>query len=245
MVDETNFGEVKGLMRQLRELGVALPEELATASTQLGRIEQLLKRPNVPDQLLGLTDDEMADALHELALGFTVTAADGPARDAIRALSIALANAIVADLAPRADAILDQLRPAFDTAANLAHRATELGLNPASTDRDVLGLDDVAAARDAWAALPAAARTLTAIATARIGLSRVAGVAPAAAGIGGQYHRRESVHDLAPTMFRTDGRAWRSDFEDEWQLWLRLSAGTPARLLTLQESARAAEGIAA
>lgn len=238
-------GAVRGLMGRLQVLGVQLPEDLVLAAGQLARLDALVPVPKLPAKLVGLSDAELAAAIEALGIGSLFRGEAG--FNAIRTTAGALAGEIAAGVADVAEGILDQLRPGFDEAAAVVHHATVLGIITTTTAEDILHLDDVAAARDAWAALPVASRALTAIATVRIGLSRTAGVPPAEvpAGVDPQYVTPEPVGVLAESMFRTDGRGWRGDFEEDWQLWVRLCAGSPARLLSIEESRQAARGVAA
>lgn len=233
-----NPGRVCELIRQLQTLQVDLPDDLHASAEQLLRVPLLMPQPEAPRaSLIGLSDDELVDILRGVGTA-TVLAEQRYGSAAFSAVNRALAADLADAIAERADDILDQLRPAFDAAAAAMRHAVELGLHGRSTDRDVLQADDIAAVRDAWSALPAAARTLEAIAQARIALSVAAGVPPAAerAGIDTIVNVLDAG-DLASRMFHDTPRDWHRDGEDGWQRWLRLSEHVTPRLLATEDIA--------
>ncbi|MDE0778206.1 MAG: hypothetical protein OSB43_18145 [Nocardioides sp.] len=228
-------GEVRDLLARLAALEVDLPEELTAAGSQLQRIHHLAPRTVLPSTLIGLDDDAVVAVVRDLAVATAMkTLSSGVVNDVAGVLAADIADGI----RDQADEILDQLRPRFDNEAAKAHAAAELGLQPSTTAMDILRSDNVEALRDAWAALPSAARTLDALAEARMKLSTAAGAAPTTTR--SSLNAIAPVRDVANYAFHASARPWTVKGEDAWQRWLRLCTGTPARLLTIEESAQTA-----
>ena len=232
------------LVGQLVGLGVELPEEMTRTADQVQRLRGLRPPPAPPTDLLGLTDSQLTDVLTDLAISCVarVDASSGPGAEAIVMLDGAMRTALADALAGHADAILDQLRPAFEAAAESVHATTRLGIHPGTTDRDIVKGDDVGRLADAWTSLPAQVRILESIAAVRISLSETAGVVPC---MTHAWPPIPNITEIAGAMFRTDAPAWRPDqYETDWQRWVRLCTLGPVRLLTLAETEEALQGSA-
>jgi hypothetical protein len=227
---------VRRLVLSLTGLGVTLPPDVTRADAQLSKVgttppAELLLGAN----LVGLTDAQfLAFQTDYVNASIAHSHGSGAFADVRRALAVDLADA----LAGEADDVLDQLRPTFTAAAEQLHRAAELGLGPTTTADDILRADNVAELRDAWAEVARNSRVLEEIAQARVLLSSATGVPPAERRIDldSASLSYAETFEIASRSFRTDGRAWESTpNETPWRRWLRLSVGSPARLLTLDE----------
>jgi hypothetical protein len=237
-LNEVQAAQINTLMFQLEQFEqVTLPASLTVAADQLLRLPSLRPAPELPSELLGLTDDEIRDTMRNFGVAHALDGSHGPGAVAYESMGRALAAAIAAELCVLADDILDQLRARFDEAARVVHQATALGLHGGTSERDILKADNVEELRDAWTAVPAATRMLDTIAASRILLSSAAGVPPAP-----RFGLRpgETINEYASAMFRTDGRPWREEWEQTWQMWLRLCTGSPAQLLSVEQAIQAA-----
>lgn len=239
-MSSAHLGYVGRLVAQLEAAKVELPEDLVHSCDQFRRLRagELALRPTTPVDLIGLSDDELRGVFRDAVVTATARNTDA-GRHLLQALAVAIADAI----RDQADAILEQLRPDFDDAAAVMHEAASLGLRPGTAETEILKADNVVELRDAWAQVPAAARTLEQIAQLRMALSTTAGAPPAASEFPGQVRNsadamvpRPVVAEWAARMFRIDGQGWQVDGEEAWQRWLRLSETSPVQLLPTTES---------
>lgn len=228
--------EVASLLAQLQALEVDLPAKVSDGARRLRMLSAAIPggpAPTAPN-LLDVDDEGLVAAFRSTAISFAIRGEvprEGPASQAQRLLRLALGDQLAAALAAGADDVLDALRPKFDEAADVVHAASETGINEHTTDRDIVKAEDVASMATAWRALPAAVDVLEQIAAVRIGLSKAAGVPPAVPPLG--------VEEVAGSMFRQDSPRWRRQWEHPWQRWVRLCTGSPARLLSVAQSAAA------
>lgn len=227
------------LVGKLERLDVALPEGVPAAAHQLLRVPSLL--PDAQSLLdrsfIGLSDADLTQTLVDVGVAVAFAGSAGPGATAQVLVGKAMAEALADAIVEEADAILDQLRPTFDEAGEAVHNATKLGINPLTTDRDIVKADDIEAMRDAWTALPQLTRTLDEISAARIMLTQIAGVPPTPR----LSFNGRSGEVNAGAMFRDDAPSWRHPTETTWQMWLRLCAAKPVSLLGTREAVKAAE----
>lgn len=231
------------LIEQLQGLGVELPGEVLAGWDQLRRVEDLRPKP-VVQRVLGLSDEQVTATIRSVGLAHALTPSDanGPGSHALREVRQAFFDELTEAIVDEADELLSQLRPNFDAAGEMVHEATQLGIGPSTTDRDIVTADDIEAMRDAWTALPGLVSTLDRIAAVRILMSQSTGLAPTPADP--QGWGQASHFDMAPgAMFRSDAPPWRQEREQTWQTWLRLCTPEPVRLLSVEETVKALEGV--
>lgn len=231
----TNPDGVFVLVKTLQELGVDLPAEVTATASQIMRLPSLRPRPEQPAQLLGHSDEQLSRMITQLGMEFALTDGGGPGDRATDTMRIWLSGALTEAVRDVAEDVLTQLRPAFTAAAKKVHAAAKLGINPGTKDRDILKADNIAAVRDAWTSVPPSTRTLDAIAAARIDLSVVTGLPPAP-DLGPWSGPPLPLSEWASSAFRKDAPPWRGEFEQTWQMWLRLSAARPVELLPITKT---------
>ncbi|EWT03988.1 hypothetical protein N864_15790 [Intrasporangium chromatireducens Q5-1] len=231
------------LVPQLQALGVTLPPEVVSGSERLVRLGSLRPQPRPTRKLIGLTEAELTTELRELGVAMALADDAGPGPRAVGLAYQIMQEEIAATARDIADDILTEIRPSFDAAASVVRRAVDLGINSRTTHEDILRADDVATARDAWSAIPEATRTLDAVADARMTLSMVTGVAPAPERGRNAWGRAVQPGEWIGAAFTRSALPWRQEFEDTWQMWLRLSGPAQVELLTLDEAAVAAKNL--
>lgn len=229
---------VAQLVRQLDKIGVDLPDPLVNGALRVERLHgELNVSTEAPPGLLELDDDALAAAFRSLALSHAIRgdarSLSTPASTAKSALLSGMQSEIASGLCSIADEVIDQLRPAFERAADTVHEATRVGITVRTTHQDVLAADNVAEITAAWRGLPDQVDVLEEIARARVALSTVAGVPPTIDNV------PPAVGSPAGALFRRDAPDWAARFEHPWQKWVRLCTGHPARLLSVADSVAA------
>jgi hypothetical protein len=221
-------GEISSLLAQLVAYDVELPAGVTEAGAQLARIHGLAPTLAVPtESLIGRSDDELATIIRDLGIASSMRRTES--FGVIQEVANALAGDIAGLIYDGVDAILDQLRPAFEEAAETMHAATAMGLGPETTPDDILRAENVAEVRDMWATVPQAARILDGISRVRMLLSTAVGVPPDTTT---SFANPEGLVD-AVGIFTQRPRRLHLDGEDGWQRWLRLCADEPVRLLAV------------
>lgn len=206
--------------------GITLAKPLAAGVDQLRRVEAIAAN-HIPGSLLGLSDAEMYDAMvathiHGQGIG--------------RLLGQRLARELLAQLDESTDDLLDQIRPAFDEAAAQVHAATVLGINPRTTDGDILQAENLQEVADAWRGLVGQTNTLQALCEVRLTIAHT-------------LHPERVATRRATTQLDAAQEAWEGSFfqvtgapytaspnELVWQRWVRLCSGSPARLVTRERA---------
>ncbi len=147
--------EIESLLADLRREGVAPPSETIRALELAQAVKDLHQPPDVHAwirdvDLDSVSPQQVYDYLR-LALADTglTTGALGPniVATGTDALTARAASALVADL----DRIIAELRPAWDQAAALLHKASKAGIRATTTAADAIAMGDEAVA--AWRTL--------------------------------------------------------------------------------------------
>ncbi|WP_127818240.1 hypothetical protein [Microbacterium sp. CPCC 204701] len=162
-------------------VGLEAPASIGRAIELLDAAKSHAERQ--PTRLLELSDDEARDVVTDLAIR-NHTDGDVPSRDrrGIRAgldeFRGRLLGEVAADIVPRLDGMIEQLRPIFDeAAAPLVRAAGEYGFTYQTTSDDVIMLDDPGAV-DAWRGVRGAIAVLAPFVRFRITVSEVFELSP-------------------------------------------------------------------
>lgn len=136
-----SMGSITELLAELRLAGVTEIPGLADYE-KLVPLARKVPAPEAPPVWLGLDPDTAADALREqLYYEKSCLNVSNP-------LSAALPGEFASVLAAYSDSLIEQMRPAFDAAADKARELVEMGVTDSDTHKSLFDRPD--AVRDAW-----------------------------------------------------------------------------------------------
>lgn len=220
----THPGELMQLVDNLDRHGVTYPPRVGQAIS----MHRLLAGPGLRQQPDGdpftLTESELTDHVRQRALISALS-------DQIAGHADQVDGTVIADaartLSGHAEQILDQLRPAFDTAAGHVHQAVKAGIRPGLRAEQAIDLGEPAI--KAWRDLPAQVAVIEPIAGIRTAMTRLLGIPP----------RPHWDTDTDWSLCFTDtAQPYDIHNEPSQDRWLRLSTTGPVRLLTLDQTQR-------
>ncbi|WGT47226.1 hypothetical protein [Tessaracoccus lacteus] len=161
------------LAAHLTQYGVTTPgfEKWKTLKAAL---PTSFSRPAAPSDLLDRSPDELIALARERSTVQTANKSDADSQ--LAAIGTELNAALLESLRADADAIIAQLRGAFDTSADAMRQAVELGIKPEDTMQSLFHANT--AIRKAWDTLPEHARKLDNVLAVRQSLSVCALVPP-------------------------------------------------------------------
>lgn len=237
IAQEVMPGDVARFIKTLDDFDVSYPEQVAAAMVTHatiadGSMVATAGQIESPD-LLAMEQGAVAAHVKHVAT-VRLLAGDSSLATAAWQIDLQLCAAAAGVLRDNGDDILDQLRPAFATAAKAVHEAVAVGIGPRMTAQQVIAVSDRAV--NAWRALPPHIRTLDTITALRGDMAFVLAVAPYADPF------RDHYRNLGAAFSPSGAPLERGDRQPESTVdrWLRLSSGEaePLRLMTLEETAR-------
>lgn len=228
-------GDVARFVDKLDDLEVTYPDQVASAmafhaTIADGTMVATAGQVSTPD-LLAM--DRAALAAHIKDVAAVRSLVGESLGNAAWEVDQQLCAAAVVLLREHADDILDQLRPAFDTAAKAVHEAVAVGVQSGMGAQQVIGVGDRAVR--AWRGLPPHIATLDRIAALRRDMTFVLDVAPHADKFRDNYRNHGAAFSPSGMAMERADRQRVSTAD----MWLRLSTGEPEplRLMTLEETA--------